>query len=88
MRIDKKVKDTIAQKLREKGAVQPCPRCAQPNFSLLDGFINLPLSQEVSGNIIIGGPQVPCAVVACNNCGNLSYHALGALGMLDGKKED
>ena len=88
MKINKEVKDKIAQKLAERGAVQACPRCGHPNFSLLDGFINLPLNKEVTGDVIIGGPQVPCAVVGCNNCGNLSYHALGALGMLPENKED
>jgi len=88
MKISQDVKNEIAKKLNEKGAVLPCQRCGKQNFSLLDGFVNLPLSQEISGNVIIGGPSVPCAVIACNNCGNLSYHALGAIGMLNEKKED
>lgn len=88
MKIDQEVKKEIAEKLNEKGATQPCNRCGQPNFSLLDGFVNLPLNQEISGNVVIGGPSVPCAVLACNNCGNLSYHALGALGMLNKNKEE
>lgn len=83
MRFDQSTKETIARMIHEKGALNPCSRCGQDKFSLLDGFINLPLTQEVSGNVIIGGPQVPCAVTACNNCGNLTYHALGALGLLD-----
>jgi len=83
MKFDQATKDKIVKSINEKGALQPCSRCGHKNFSLLDGFINLPLTQEVSGNMIIGGPQVPCAVTACNNCGNLNYHALGALGLLN-----
>ena len=87
MKIDK-LKDKIVQELETKGATKPCQRCGQPSFSLLDGFVNLPLTEEISSNVIIGGPSVPCAVLGCNNCGNLSFHALGALGMLNEKKED
>lgn len=83
MKFDQSTKDKIAKTIQEKGALKPCSRCGHQNFSLLDGFINLPLTQEISGNMIIGGPQVPCAVTACNNCGNLTYHALGALGLLN-----
>jgi ribosomal protein L37E len=88
MKINQTIKDEIAKKLNEKKAVLPCQRCGQSNFSLLDGFANIPLNKEVSGNVVIGGPSVPCAVIACNNCGNISYHALGALGMLNKEKED
>ena len=85
--MNQSLKEEIVEKLKEKKALNPCQRCGNPGHTLLDGFVNLPLSTEVSGNVIIGGPQVPCAVVACNNCGNLSYHALGALGMLNDKKD-
>jgi len=29
-----------------------------------------------------GGPSVPCAIVVCENCGNVSFHAMGALGLM------
>lgn len=86
MKFDQITKAKIKEKIEAKGALKPCERCGQPNFSILDGFINLPLTQEVSENEIIGGPQVPCAVITCNNCGNLSYFALGALGLLEQNK--
>jgi ribosomal protein L37E len=88
MKINQEIKDEIAEKIKEKKALLPCQRCGHKNFSVLDGFINLPLSKEISGNVIVGGPSVPCAVIACNNCGNLSNHALGALGMLNKEKKD
>ena len=88
MKINQEIKNEIAEKLNEKKAILPCQRCGQSNFSVLDGFVNLPLSEEISGNVIIGGPSIPCAVIACNNCGNLSYHALGALGMLNKDKQE
>ena len=83
MKISQEIKNKIAEKLNEKKATLPCQRWGKSDFSVLDGFINLPLNQEINGNVVIGGPTIPCAAIACNNCGNLSYHALGALGMLN-----
>jgi len=87
MKFEQQTKEKIAEKIKEKEALKPCERCGQQNFSVLDGFVNVPLAQEISGGIVIGGPQVPCAVIACTNCGNLSYHALGALGLFNEQKK-
>jgi hypothetical protein len=82
MKFDQETKQKIAQKIEEKGELKPCVRCGLQNFSLLDGFVSLPLTQEISNNVLLGGPNVPCAVVACTNCGHIDFHALGALGLL------
>jgi predicted nucleic-acid-binding Zn-ribbon protein len=86
MKFDQETKQKIAKIIEEKGALKPCARCGQQNFSLLDGFTSLPLSQEVSNNVIIGGPTVPCVVIACSNCGHIEFHAIGALGLLNTQK--
>jgi predicted nucleic-acid-binding Zn-ribbon protein len=86
MKLDQQKKEEIVKKLQEKGAVKSCSRCGHPKFSLLDGFISFPMSQEISNNLIVGGPSVPCAVVACDNCGHLEFHALGAIGLLNEPK--
>jgi len=83
MKLDQSAKEKIKSKIEAIGGSKACARCGHTNFSILDGFVNIPLSQEISGNIIIGGPQVPCAVIACNQCGNLNLHAIGALGLLN-----
>ncbi len=82
MKFEQNVKEKIAEKIKEKNALKPCERCGQQNFTVLDGFANIGLAQEISESYVIGGLQVPCAIIACTNCGNLSYHALGALGLL------
>jgi len=87
MKLTQELKNQIAQNLQNKGAIKPCSRCGHPKFSLLDGFVNFPLAQEVSNNVIIGGPNVPSAVVACENCGHLEFHALGAIGLLNEQKK-
>ncbi len=81
MKYDIEMKNKITKILEEKRALQPCQRCGHTHFSLLDGFANLPIHQEISGNIIIGGPTIPCILTVCNNCGNLNFHATGALGL-------
>ena len=74
-------KQRIANALTRVGANQPCHRCGNNRFSLLDGFFNLPLVPTL-GDWVLGGPTVPAVVVACTRCGYLSYHALGVLGLL------
>ena len=79
--MDEARKKEVIQKLTEKGAVKECPRCGNKGFSLIDQYTNIILQDNIGG-IVIGGPTVPCVLVACNNCGYLSTHALGALGLL------
>ena len=79
-------KQEIINTLQSKGAIMPCPRCANNNFTLLDGYFNQPIQQELSG-MIIGGPAVPSAVIVCNKCGYMSQHALGVLGLLPKTEE-
>ena len=79
--------EEIIKKLNEKKAVLSCHRCGQNNFSVLDGISNISLQQDVNLNMLqIGGPAVPVFLVACNNCGAITPHALGALGLLPKSK--
>ena len=68
--------------LTERKAVLPCPRCGNTYFSLLHGFVSLPVQNPTAENAVNGGPAIPCVVTVCNNCGFLSNHALGVLGLL------
>ena len=71
----------IMKALEEREAKLPCPRCANRSFTLVDGYFNHFIQQELSG-VSIGGPSIPTAVVVCNKCGWLAEHALGVLGLL------
>jgi predicted nucleic-acid-binding Zn-ribbon protein len=79
-------KDRIIEKLNERGATLPCPRCGNVNFVLLDGYFTQPISNQI-GTIVLGGPTVPAVVVACNRCGYMSSHALGVIDVLPPTKE-
>jgi ribosomal protein S27AE len=74
-------KDKIIKALTERGANQPCPRCGNDAFTLLDGFFNQVIQSDPKG-IVLGGRTIPSVVVACNRCGYLAQHALGVLGLL------
>ena len=47
--------------------------------TLLDGFINVPIYNQLSRNVVIGGPTVPMIAVVGNNSGRVYYFALGQL---------
>ena len=74
-------KKKIIQALANRGANQPCPRCRNQSFTLVDGYFNQPIQTELAG-LIIGGPSIPSVVVVCTKCGYMSQHALGVLGLL------
>ncbi|MCP4049661.1 MAG: hypothetical protein GY730_03030 [bacterium] len=80
-------REEIANKLKDKGATKACHRCNKNHFSVLDGYSNLILQDDLSKGLVIGGPSVPVALLACNNCGAITSHALGALGLLKDKED-
>jgi len=75
----------VIRALQAKGVTRPCPRCGNAHFTLLEGFFNQPLSNDLaapSGTMGFStGPTVPSIVTACARCGFLSQHALGVLGL-------
>lgn len=73
----------IINKLNEKKAFLPCHRCGNEQFTVLRGFANIIVQDILEPNTLsIGGPTIPIINVACNNCGAITQHAIGALGML------
>lgn len=79
--ISESQKKKIIEALEKRKARLPCPRCGNQSYSLLGGYFNQPIQTELGG-LVIGGPSVPSVVVVCNQCGFMSQHALGALGLL------
>jgi ribosomal protein S27AE len=76
--MDNERQQELIKKLTEKGAILPCPRCGNGNFSVIDGYGYQTL-QDVPRGFVIGGKGIPTVITACNNCGFLAFHALGAL---------
>jgi hypothetical protein len=80
------IKERIIKELQSRGARLPCSRCGHNQFTLLDDFARIDQQKDFQ-NISLGGPAIPCAMVACTNCGNVSFHAIGALGLMDELKK-
>jgi hypothetical protein len=73
----------IVKKLEDLGAKNPCSRCGNKTFTVIDGYGNFSLQNEFSNKtLIIGGPAIPVVFIACANCGAITPHALGALQIL------
>ena len=66
--------------LSAKGATKPCPRCGHGHFEVVaESVVQVQTDPRV---ISIGGTVVPTVVIGCKNCGYLTEHALGTLGMM------
>ena len=86
--ITQEQKRRIINALENVGALRPCPRCGNNNFTLLDGYFNQSIQTELGGTVILGGPSVPSVVVVCTKCGYISQHAAGVLGLLPIAQEE
>jgi len=73
--------EKIIAALKERGAESNCARCGNENFELSPGIASFSIQgpQNV-GNLIVGGPRLPTAVIVCMRCGAVYFHALGTLG--------
>lgn len=80
----------VSSKLKDKGALQPCPRCGKTKFTFA-GEANIPIvTYESPISAIpralprsiadIDAPSsIPAIIISCDNCGYLMQHALGIL---------
>ena len=78
-------KNLIQQKLIEKGATLPCHRCGKSEFAIIEGATNFQLQETLNldGGIVIGGASMPVIHIVCTNCGAITSHAIGGLGLIN-----
>jgi hypothetical protein len=79
--------DEIARILTERGVKLPCHRCGNRQFTVMEDYSMFSLQKELKG-LTLGGPAIPVCLTACRNCGAITPHALGALGLMPDKKEE
>ena len=79
-------KNEIINELRDRGANLPCPRCGHQNFIISDGYFIQNMQTEFKAAIVVGGPVIPTIAIICQNCGFISHHALGIVGLLPERK--
>ncbi len=73
-------RDKIVKRLQERGVTRPCPRCNSDQFSLVDGYAVFGLVEKLEDEGV--RHLVPSVTVACTRCGYLTFHAMGALGLM------
>lgn len=74
-------KKEIADRLNEKFRHASCPMCRHNSFTMLDDYLTKNLQPNFH-ELSIGGPVVPTVAIVCTNCGFISEHALGVLGLV------
>ena len=80
-------KKDIVERLQQKGVRGACPMCNKPNFTLLEGYFHNSPQAFAGVGLVLGGPTIPTIAIVCTNCGFLSHHAAGALGLLPADPE-
>ena len=80
-------KKKILEVLLSKTKRLTCPMCQNHDFQLSDGYF-LNIMQIEFETLAIRGTAIPTIGVICKNCGFLSQHALGPLGILHNHKFD
>ena len=79
--MSKEEKEKIAQILNGRIVNLKCPMCGNQHFIIADGYFNHFMQDNLSG-VSIGGPSIPVIPIVCSNCGFVSQHAIGILGLL------
>lgn len=72
--------------LQSKHVNVHCPMCNNTNFIIADSFIRNDLQSNLK-SINIGGPSIPSIAIICSQCGFISQHAIGVLGLLKNEEE-
>jgi hypothetical protein len=80
LHVDQERSNKIIAALNSKGATKSCPRCGHLHFNVL-AETTIPVNNDPTV-FAITSDLIPTAIVACSNCGFLTQHALGALGLV------
>lgn len=75
-------KNRIIKVLVDRVGQFNCPICHKGQFSIVDGYSSHALGDDYR-SVNLGGKIIPFVMLACNNCGFISHHALGSLDLLD-----
>ncbi len=70
--------------LEERGVNSACPRCGRKDFAVVvEGYLeNFLLPPDLRGTAVAQSSNIPSVALLCKNCGFISQHALGVLGLL------
>lgn len=71
----------LVNELNKRIGAFTCPICHKGQFKFVDSYSSHFLSDDYA-QISIGGKMIPFIMIVCDNCGFISQHALGTLGIL------
>jgi hypothetical protein len=74
-------KKKFAEELNKRKQGMTCPMCQNRSFIMADGYFNNTQQNDLT-SFSLGGPSIPTIAIVCSNCGFVSQHALGVLGLL------
>ncbi len=77
----REISNKINEKLSANNISIRCPMCRNDKFVLADSYIRTDLQDDMTVTSF-GGPSIPTIAIICNNCGFMSLHSLGILGLL------
>ncbi len=81
--IPKEKKEEIVKALQAKIPILKCPMCSSAStwFTMTEGYFLNSMQSDLS-SVHLGGPAIPTIGIICDNCGFVSQHAIGGLGLL------
>jgi hypothetical protein len=74
-------KEKIKAELLKKVPTLTCPMCQNKSFSMAEGYFLNTIQADIE-SLALGGQVIPTIGIICNNCGFVSQHAIGRLGLL------
>lgn len=72
---------TLTERLAKYDKSAVCPMCGDAHFTIADAYLLNTLHTDFN-SVTLGGPSIPSLAIICKNCGFISQHALGMLGLL------
>lgn len=85
--LTKEQKDKIKDKLLKKVPTLKCPMCQNKGFKMAEGYFLNTMQTDLT-SVSLGGQAIPTIGIICNNCGFVSQHALGSLGLMPKNNEN
>jgi len=79
--INNEQKQKIGDEFNVRIQALTCPICQKKDFYMADGYFSNNLQDNIS-TFTIEGQSIPTIPIICTNCGFVSQHALGILGLL------
>ena len=84
--LTKEQKDKIKDELLKKVPTLTCPMCQNKGFTMAEGYFLNTMQADLT-SVNLGGQAIPTIGIICNNCGFVSQHALGTLGLMPKNNE-